>query len=286
MKLKLGTNYYYNERHKAIEVISVESFDKKDPYGSKGLVLFRRFFRIIHKTPILDKNMGGSEIMVVYHRKNQNDSELWNKVWKQPWKKELLNQLSAGDLAYFTITSCENSPGIIYETWKDGDEFRITINKNTNARYYIQPEKYKFLNLKKKCQQESYYGCIAKQLDTNESNNCSKKCIPRIFSNLGINFSNPFCYQNDTDSEHCSLNIGKNIVKQKIASNCKKSCSNVRYFGDISGINPVSPPNKKYNWYFFSYILTNDEFISNVFEEYLIYDVIGMIGSVGGTLGL
>ena len=79
--------------------------------------------------------------------------------------------------------------------------------------------------------------------------------------------------------------IGKNIVKQKIASNCKKSCSNVRYFGDVSGINPVSPPGKKYNWYFFSYILTNDEFITNVFEEYLIYDVIGMIGSVGGTFG-
>ena len=221
--------------------------------------------------------MGGSDIAVDYYRKTQNSTD---SRWEQ-WEKFI-----GGDLAYFTITSLENSPGIIYETWKDGDEFRITINKNTNARYYIQPEKYKFLNLKKKCQQESYYGCIAKQLDTNEFKNCSRKCIPRIFSNIGINFSNPFCYQNDTEAEHCSLNIGQNIVKQKIASNCKKSCSNVRYFGDISGINPFSLPGKKYNWYFFSYILTNDEFMSNVFEEYLIYDVNGMIGSVGGTLGL
>ena len=109
--------------------------------------------------------------------------------------------------------------------------------------------------------------------------------MPTIFSKLGINFSTPFCNLSETEAELCMLEIGSSIVKQKISSNCKKSCSNVRYFGDVSGINPISPPTKK-NWYFFSYILTNDEFISNVFEEYLIYDVIGMIGSVGGTLGL
>ena len=278
MELTLGTNNYYNKGHKMTEVISLESFDKIDwkPY------VFRKVFRIIHKTPILDKNMGGSDILVSYHRKNQNDS----KLWKDPWKKKLMTQLAAGDLAYFTMTSLENSPGIIYETWKDGKGFMITVNKNTAARYYIQPEKYKFLSHAKKCQQDSYYGCIAKKLDINEFKNCSKKCMPRIFSNLGINYSAPFCYVNDTKAEQCALNIGKNIMEQRIPSNCKKSCSNLRYFGDISGMNPISPLVKKINWYFFSYILTNDEFISNVFEEYLIYDVIGMIGSVGGTLGL
>ena len=279
MELRLGTNEYNNRGPEKTEVISLESFDKIEwkPY------VFRKFFRIIHKTPILDSNMGGSDLIVSYDHKNQNDS----KVWKNPQKQHLMSQLLAGDMAYFTITSKVNSPGIIYETWKDGNPFMITINKNTAARYYIQPEKYRFLSHDKKCQQESYYGCIAKQLDINEFKDCSKKCMPRIFSNLGINYSIPFCHLNDTEAEQCALDIGKNIVEQKISSNCKKSCSNLRYFGDMSGINPVSPPskNKKIKWYFFTYILTNDEFISNVFEEYLIYDVIGMIGSVGGTLG-
>ena len=34
------------------------------------------------------------------------------------------------------------------------------------------------------------------------------------------------------------------------------------------------------------YQLTNDNFMSKVYEEYLIFDAIGMIGSVGGTLGM
>ena len=186
--------------------------------------------------------MGGSDIAVDYYRKTQNSTD---SRWEQ-WEKFI-----GGDLAYFTITSLENSPGIIYETWKDGDEFRITINKNTNARYYIKPEKYKFMNLKENCQEDSYYGCVAKQLDANEFKNCSKKCIPRIFSDLGINLSKPFCYQNDTEAEHCALDIGNNIVKQKISSNCMKSCSNLRYFGDISGIIPFTSPGKN-NWYFFT----------------------------------
>ena len=208
-------------------------------------------------------------------------------LWKDQQKQYLLTQLLAGDTAYFTITSNENSPGVIYETWKDGNAFMITLNKNTAASYHIKPEKYKFFSDGKKCQQNSYYGCIAKQIDINEFKNCSKKCMPRIFSNLGINYSIPFCHLDDTKAEQCALDIGKNIVEQKTPSNCKKSCSNLGYFGDISGINPVSPPsnNKKIKWYFFTYILTNDDFMSNVFEEYLIYDVIGIIGSVGGTLG-
>ena len=32
-------------------------------------------------------------------------------------------------------------------------------------------------------------------------------------------------------------------------------------------------------------ILINQDFQSKVYEEYLIYDAIGMIGQVGGTLG-
>ena len=154
--------------------------------------------------------------MVTYYRKNQSDSKLWNQVWKHPWKKELLNQLSAGDLAYFTITSLENSPGIIYETWKDGKALIATINKNTATRYYIQPEKYKFLKNDEKCQEESYYGCIAYQLDTNAFNNCPKKCMPRIFSNLGINYSTPFCHPNDTEAEQCAIKIGRKMIEQNI----------------------------------------------------------------------
>ena len=98
--------------------------------------MYRKIFRIIHKTPLLDKNGAGSAIVVEYYRKTQNSEDSKMKHWEQ---------LSAGDLAFFTMTSVENSPGIIYETWKDGKALRATINKNSATRYFIQPEKYKFL---------------------------------------------------------------------------------------------------------------------------------------------
>ena len=220
--------------------------------------------------------MGGSTIGIDYHRKTHHLNE---SRWKQ-WE-----QFNGGNIAFFTITSLENSPGIIYETWKDGKALMATINKNVAIQYHIQPEKYKFLEQAENCQEESYYGCIAQQLEKIGFANCSKKCMPRIFSNIGMNYSIPFCHLNDTEAEQCALNIGWNIVvEQNISSNCKKSCSNLRYFGEIAGIIPYTKK-KVHNWYGFSYILTNDEFTSKVFKEYLIYDFIGMIGSVGGTLG-
>ena len=38
--------------------------------------------------------------------------------------------------------------------------------------------------------------------------------------------------------------------------------------------------------YYLSLKLINQDLVATVFEEYLIYDFIGMIGSVGGTLGI
>ena len=37
--------------------------------------------------------------------------------------------------------------------------------------------------------------------------------------------------------------------------------------------------------YYLMYRLINEDFESMVYEEYFIYDINGMIGSVGGTLG-
>ena len=272
MKLEIGMNNYVDKRHNKTTVISLESFDVKDQ-TFQGM--YKKAFRIIHKTPILDKNMGGSDIIIKYHRQKPDDKNYFHNF----------DEFLAGDLAFITITSLQNSPGTIYETWKDGKALMVTLNKNKIARYYIQPEQYEFLRHDEKCQEESFYGCIAIQLQMNGLNHCSKKCMPRIFSNLGINYSIPFCHSNDTESEQCALDIGWDMVDGAIPSNCKKSCSNLRYFGEIAGVIPYTKK-KVSNWYGFSYILTNDEFMSNVFKEYLIYDVIGMIGSVGGTLGL
>ena len=134
------------------------------------------------------------------------------------------------------------------------------------------------------CQDESYYECIASQLDKMELDECSNKCIPNTFSILGGNYSRPFCQKND----YCVLEIVQKILTREIASNCKTSCSTLEYLGDVelSAI-PVSSSDKGGNWnmYNFAYRLTNQDYESMVYEEYFIYDTVDMIASVGGTLG-
>ena len=136
------------------------------------------------------------------------------------------------------------------------------------------------------CQDESYYECIASQLDVMEFNKCPKKCIPNAFSNLGRNYSTPFC-SNDTENEYCAMKIVRRINRQEIASDCKSSCSNLEYLGEFGINRPISSNiDKIKNWNaFFKYKLVNQDLNSMVYEEYIIYDTVGMIGSVGGTFG-
>ena len=135
------------------------------------------------------------------------------------------------------------------------------------------------------CQDESYYECIASQLDVMEFNECPNKCIPNTFSNLGTNYSTPFCLD-DTDNEYCALEIVLKINEEEIASDCKKSCSYLEYFGEfVLNVPFSSEKGKNWNMYRFKYVLSNQDFESMVYEEYYIYDTVGMIGSVGGTFG-
>ena len=66
------------------------------------------------------------------------------------------------------MTSLKNSPGIAFDNWKDGKPLQIITAPNNYAIYNIQPEQYKFLKHTGRCQEESFYECIASKLDTIE----------------------------------------------------------------------------------------------------------------------
>ena len=65
-------------------------------------------------------------------------------------------------------------------------------------------------------------------------------------------------------------------------------------YGELEGILPYRHSywadrlfrNENWNDYLLYHKLINNNFDAKVYEEYLIYDTIGMIGSVGGTLGM
>ena len=157
------------------------------------------------------------------------------------------------------------------------------MRKNTKLQYNIQPKITKYLQESDKCQKESYYECLASQLDANNFKECSEQCIPNTFSNLNKTYRKPFC-QNDIENEYCGLTIISNI--QENGSECKKSCFKLEYNGEVAIYEKDPELNENWDEYYFVYYLVNQDFVSEVHEEYLIYDAIAMIGSVGGTLGI
>ena len=168
--------------------------------------------------------------------------------------------------------------------WIEGKPLNIALDNNSRVVYNIKPQKTKYLRGMGKCQEESYYDCISSHIDAmTELHKCTKKCIPNAFSIIGgRNFNTPFC-GNDTFNQQC---IAKQILNE-VGSKCKKSCSIMEYYGEIEISIPYGEiyqaKYKGWNAYSLTYKFTSE---AKVYEEYLICDIIGMIGSVGGTLGL
>ena len=251
-KLEIGKNNLQNDEYNITVEVILESLENYDG---------NRAFRIIHKTPILEKKMAKGAINV--YTKFEEKASTFSKM------------------VFFHLTSLKNSPGFVDGIWKDGKPFQVNINQNNIMGYHLQPQMTNYIKETGKCQEESYYECIASQFDADEFTGCPNKCIPNVFSNMGKNYRSPFC-QNDTNNEKCNANY---IWEHDFGSNCKKSCSNLEYFGELEAIMPIESRKKTWKYYRLHYLI-HMHFAMKVYDEYLIYDFITMIGSVGGTLGI
>ena len=195
---------------------------------------------------------------------------------------------------YIYLTSLENSEGNIFNKFEDGDYFKYVLQKNTFKEFMIKPESYYFLSETSKCHKESYYDCLASELARFDFNQtaCKTKCIPSMFS-YGKNYSSPFC-QTRMDDE-CALKIfhaswhhkTKNNFTKKVDLKCKHSCTILQYSGlEVKEKSKFSSQPEVYNYRGFKYQFGNADNKMKAFHEYLIYDSMGMIGSVGGTFGM
>ena len=115
--LKLGKNNLQNNKFNKNETVNLENLE--NIWKSKG-------FRIIHETSVLQMNLATIHIHMEYNAENKINSQ-------------------ESDLAYIYITSQKNSPGSSFYKWKDGKPLKITMNKNTQVTYNIQPQMTKYL---------------------------------------------------------------------------------------------------------------------------------------------
>ena len=188
------------------------------------------------------------------------------------------------------IMDDENSYGVLYGKFL-GKILSYQVEFRKSLWLKLQPEKYIYLDKsqspKSKCSDSSYYECLEIELLEQIESKCSKKCSPIHTKNISIS---------KCDADEIEIRIcAENILSEKFQfggfkSKCKKPCEIRQYTEDwkfwIDGNGLPDDLNEESKLWFWLWYQFEDEQDTIVYEEYLIYDTINMIGSLGGTLGL
>ena len=133
------------------------------------------------------------------------------------------------------------------------------------------------------CSEMAFFKCWATKIQESEEFKCPRKCVSLAYQSMmdTIDHNIPTC---ETDTEHyCMVGPEGIITFLKLKSTCQKQCKNKE----------SKLATKKFE-YAYQHRLGSiqtavelrvlPEIINN--KQYLIYDDIGMFGSIGGSLGL
>ena len=101
---------------------------------------------------------------------------------------------------------------------------------------------------------------------------CSNTCVPATVKGFS---------QCETMEDYlCNFGPILDTAFSKGFKKCAKHCKSVEYTVELSNHYDYD----KDGWIIWQYIFDNE--LIEVYEEYLMYDIIGLIGTSGGTLGL
>ena len=153
-----------------------------------------------------------------------------------------------------------------------------------NAYIKLKPEAHIYSKTKSECIEIPTYQCIVSNIlseNFNALDGWSKKCIPTALAKI-FNMEAPQCETTDED-DNALLNMyyGGFLHKYK----CPKPCSILEYSGKLDYWEPKNDAGNPNNT-FILYLRFQYPEVTRVYEEYLIYDFHGMLGSIGGTLGM
>ena len=171
------------------------------------------------------------------------------------------------------FTSEINSYGIITNNWMYGDHLTIDLMEGTTKQVSLKAIKEKLLKSDGKCIDTTHYACFISLIN---SGMCPRNCVP-FQKNLAFmkNISIPNCNYPLFDS---TSSCYTDLFETHAWSYCTKSCNTLQYEGVVVY---ESKDYKKTEIQFWV-----KPSVMKVHEEYLLYNTIGMIGSIGGTLGL
>ena len=181
----------------------------------------------------------------------------------------------------FYFTSEKNVYGITRRDWRDGEVYSITIAHGTKKDITLTVEK----NINLQCSKETFYEYVASRLSKHNFDTCNNTCLMTSLPNdpypICPNYSEwlDFVLQYKIKAElDCNWSLVRDLIKN-ITNNDEhlKACISTQY----SGLFQESSGKETELKYKFALPLK-----AKVYEEYFIIDSIGLIGSVGGTLGV
>ena len=183
--------------------------------------------------------------------------------------------------AYFT--SEKNAYGVTFSEWMDGEVLEFNIETNVYQEISLRPERYIYLRAKSKCIDDSFYECFGFKFLSNNFNECPRKCLPNItFPSYARYEEKEYTVCQTNEEIECSTEIAKQMFDNITETDaCLKSCSILQYSGKVQYKEKYDDTHATE----FKYRFAKPQSVK-VHEEYLIYDEIGLIGSVGGTLGI
>ena len=169
------------------------------------------------------------------------------------------------------FSSEANSYGITMDNWLEGN--RQGFHYNQGYRFIeIQPRK--VVKMVKCSTSTTFYDCFHSELTKMEFDGCTRKC----FSVSTNGNAAPIC---ETMEEfHCSHKFANQLMTN---SKCLPICSQISFDKVHDYQEDLYRPDAKRN---ITVAFRIPKMNMKVEEEYLIQDFVGMLGSIGGTLGL
>ena len=172
------------------------------------------------------------------------------------------------------ITSERNSYGVVVNEWYNGKVLKTQVKKGFEKAFDLKPEQYQYLATHTKCSYQSFYECASQFTAENfkaSSTNCSIVSLPTL----------PICKSKKSDGVIQEFWRNFDAIRKQCP---RKLCSTLQYSGDESIYKPLNDEDETVAFHYkFTDFSPN---LKTLYVEYLIYDAITMIGSVGGTLGM
>ena len=169
------------------------------------------------------------------------------------------------------VTSEKNAFGVVYDVWYNGKIFQTRVDKGMQKNINLKPVQHNYLATNSKCIHESFYECVSRLIieDLNGSTSqCSRMSLPSL----------PLCNDISEETDEFQDALYKAITNNKCTI---KHCITLEYIGEEVFYKRLIDRDYKFA---FTYKIPSNS--TTLYEEYLIYDTINAIGSVGGTLGM